>query len=145
MGVCLSCFGWRLGGIAGAWARLRRSVSWFGGSGSTSRAWCGFCGSVCRHLTSWIMISSCPVVVTLMALVRRRTRRRLFVAGQILVVVIDTVVDEWRPRGGVVLAARVPTRLSAVLGGRHPVAIPGAGVLFVVITYIIGSLGRRIR
>lgn len=83
----------------------------------------------------------------MMALVRRRTRRGLFVAWQILVVVIDTVVDVWRLRGGVVmLAARVPTRLSAVLGGRHPVAKPGASVLFVVVTYIVGSvLGRRVR
>ena len=82
----------------------------------------------------------------MMALVRRRTRRRLFVAWQILIIVIDTVVDVWRPRGGVVLAARVPTRLSAVLGGRHPVVIPGAGVLLVVVTYIVGTvLGRRVR
>jgi len=81
-----------------------------------------------------------------MTLVRRRTRRRPFVARQILVIVINLVVDVWRPRGGVVLAARVPTRLSAVLGGRHPVAIPNAGVLLVVVTYIVGSvLGRRVR
>lgn len=94
------------------------------------------------------MISSCPVVVTLVSLVRRRARRRLFVAWQVLVVVIDIVVkDIWRPRGGVVLAARVPARLPAVLVGRRPmivVLVSGAGVLAIRVTYIVGALGRRV-
>jgi hypothetical protein len=63
-----------------------------------------------------IVISSCPVVVTLVTLVRWRSRRRFLIAWQILVVVIGIVVDVWRPRGGVVLlAARMPTRFAAVL------------------------------
>lgn len=93
-----------------------------------------------------IVISSCPVVVTLMALVRRRSRRYFLIAWQILVIVIDIVVDVWRPRGRVVLAVRIPTRFAAVLIGGHPIAIPDASVVALVVTYIIGAvLGRRVR
>jgi hypothetical protein len=46
----------------------------------------------------------------------------------------------------VVLAARMPTRFAAVLVGGHPVAIPGASVMAIVVTYIIGAvLGRGVR
>jgi hypothetical protein len=89
------------------------------------------------------MISSCPVVVTLLALVRRRSRRRFLIAWQILVIVVNIVVDVWRPRGGVVLAARMPTRFATVLVDWHPVAIPGASIVALIVTYIIGAVLRR--